>query len=158
MLFINYTIHASRDEVLEVLSDSNTVVEAERFDTSKGKPKVHLGRKDDSLKMYCEMTGRATRDRDYRFGGTRFIGKITEKEGVTAIRGIIWTAPLYHLVLILLFAYFIYRCISLGAISVVPICLLIFDIFMFMDEFKKQGIIKRYIFRSLKIVYKRKNP
>ena len=155
MVFVNYTINASKEEVLGALSDSNTVVEAERFDTSRGVPKVHIKQKDDTVRMFCEMTGRPTRDRDFRYSGTRFFGRITEKNGVTAVRGVIWTAPLYHLVLAGLFVYFIFRCISLGAISVVPICLLIFDLFMFSDEFRKQRVIKRYIFRALKITYKR---
>ena len=40
----------------------------------------------------------------------------------------------------------------------VPIILFFFSIFMFKDEFRKQGIIKRYIFRSLKLTYLDKNP
>ena len=154
MLIVNHKIHAPCEKVLAVLGDSATVVAQERLATEKGVPKLHYNLKGDNLKMFCEMTGRPTRDRDFRYGGTRFVGRITERDGVTAIRGVIWTAPLCHFAMIVLFAYFIYRCISLGGISVVPLCILTFDIFMFLDEFKKQGIIKRYIFRALKIVYR----
>ena len=158
MLIVNHKIRAPRETVLQTLADSKTVVAEERLATEKGTPKLHHQLKGDSLKMFCEMTGRPTRDRDYRYGGTRFIGRITERDGVTAIRGVIWTAPLCHLVLLVLFAYFIFKCISMGAFSIVPVCILVFDIFMFLDEFKKQGIIKRYIFRALKIVYRESHP
>ena len=157
MTFVNYKIGATREEVKSTLFNNNLVVEAENYDTSKGKPKMHFKEKGDRVKIKCEMTGRPTKDNGF-LEGTYFIGKIKEIEGGTKIRGVILTAPIYHLVFIILFAFSILQCIKVGGISPIPIILVIFDIFMFYGEFKKQGIIKRYIFRALKIVYKNKSP
>lgn len=157
MLFINYKINAPVDEVTASLEDCNTIVDREKLETSKGRPKIHFTQKAGKLKMQCEMTNTATRDRDFKLG-TAFHGKITEENGVTHIIGIVLTAPIYHLVLLCFFAYFIYLCVSMGGFSVVPICLLVFDVFMFWREFKKQGIIKRYIFGALRLTYRKLNP
>ena len=157
MLIVNYKITASRDEVMESLADNNTVVEEEKFDTSLGKPRIHIKTSGERIRMLCEIVDAPTKDRDFKLG-TSFLGRIKECDGITKISGIIVTAPIYHLVLLILFAYFIYKCISLGGFSIIPVCLLAFDVFMFWREFKKQGIIKRYIFRALKITYKKKNP
>ena len=154
MLFVNYKIHADRDTVMSVLRDNNLVVEEENYDTSNGKPKMHIKEKGGRVKIKCEMTGRPTKDNGF-LEGTYFLGKVREKNGVSKVSGIILTAPIYHFIFLCLFGFFIFRCISLGAISAIPIILVIFDVFMFYGEFKKQSLIKRYIFRALKIVFKR---
>ncbi len=155
MLFVNYKINAPRESLIEILEDSNLVVESEKFDTSRGKPKIHVKRKgDDTLKLKCEMTERPTKDNGF-LEGTYFIGKLREREGVSTLRGIILTAPIYHVIFLVLFAFFIYQCIALGGFSPIPIILVVFDAFMFKDEFRKQGIIKKYIFRAFKITYAR---
>ncbi len=156
MLFVNYEIGAGREELLSVLRDNNLVVEAENYDTSKGKPKMHVKEKGERLKIKCEMTERPTKDNGF-LEGTYFIGKVGEKDGVSRIRGVILTAPIYHMIFLLLFAFFIIQCINLGGISPMPIILVMFDVVMFYGEFKKQSLIKRYIFRALKIVYKQKS-
>ncbi len=157
MLFVNYKINAPKDEVLASLADNNTVCSEEKFDTSNGRPLIHMKNSVNRLSLTCEIVDGASRDRDFKLG-TRFLGSIKETGGVTKIGGVILTAPIYHLVLLAMFAFFIYKCITLGGFSIIPICLLVFDVFMFWREFKKQGIIKRYIFRALKITYQRLNP
>lgn len=157
MLFVKYDIHATAEEVLESLKDNDAIIEAEKLDVSSGKPRLHIKRDGERLRLQCEVVDGATRDRDFKLG-TTFHGKIFERDGTTTIKGVILTAPIYHLILLILFGYFIYQCISLSGISVVPICLVIFDVVMFWREFKKQGIIKRFIFRALKITYQKKNP
>ena len=152
MIFINYKIDAPREDVLSYLRDSNAVCEQEKFDTSRGTPRVHVDLRDEKLKLVCEMLDAPTKDRDFKMG-TVFRGRIFQRGETTFIKGAIFTAPIYHAFLIILFAYFIYRCILLKGISLVPICILIFDVFMFWGEFKKQSIIKRYIFRALKMTY-----
>ena len=154
MLFINYDIHASKDNVLESLYENDLIVAQEKYDTKSGIPKMSVKQNGDKIKITCEYTGRATKDNAF-LEGTYFVGKLTESGGVTALKGIVLTAPIYHAVLAIIFGLFIYRCISLGGISPVPIILLIFSTFMFREEFKKQGIIKRYIFRAFKNTYKR---
>ena len=153
MLFVNYKMNAKKDMLLGVMKNSERVVSEENFDLSRGTPKMHLKEKGDTLKIKCEMTGRPTKDNGF-LEGTYFKGSVKEKNGVTIVKGIILTAPIYHFLLLLIFSYFVYLCFSLGGFSVVPVILLIFDIFMFKDEFRKQGMIKRYIFRSLKITYR----
>jgi len=152
MLFLNYGINASKEDVLAHLLDNERLITEEKFDTSNGKPKLHLRQNGDKLGIGCEMTGRATKDNGF-LEGTYFRGRIIERDGRTTVKGIILTAPIYHFIILLLFAFFIYRCISLGGISVIPIILVIFDVFMFLGEFKKQGIIKRFIFRAFKLTY-----
>ncbi len=152
MLFVNYKIHASREEVMNCIRDEASVTKAEKYDTSRGVPKFHIKEKKDYIKISCEFIGRATKDNGF-LEGTYFIGKLTERNNESKLRGIILTAPIYHSIFLMLVIYFIYQCFSLGGISVVPIMLIIFNIFMFKDEFRKQGLIKRYIFRSLKITY-----
>ncbi len=153
MLFVNYKLNAPKESVSTVLRDSNLVVEAERFDTRRGTPRLHVqDKKNDWIKIKCEMTGRPTKDNGF-LEGTYFFGKLAEKKGVTSIRGIILTAPIYHFLFLLMFAFFIYQCISVGGFSPIPIILVLFDAYMFKDEFRKQGIIKRYIFRTMKIVF-----
>lgn len=149
MLFINYDIHASREALINSLGENDLIVEQEKYDTTRGTPKIHIKEKGERLKITCEFTGRATKDNAF-LEGTYFIGKLIEADGVTRIKGIILTAPIYHTILLIIFALFIYQCISIGGFSPVPIILLIFSLFMFRDEFKKQKIIKRYIFRAFK--------
>ena len=157
MLFVNYKIGATRGEVMNAIRDDVLVVNEEKFDTSRGKPKIHVKEKGERLKLSCEMTERATKDNGF-LEGTYFRGSVKERDGVTAVKGIIVTAPIYHLILLALTVLFVLQCIHLGGISLTPILLLIFSLIMFKDEFRKQGIIKRYIFRALKITYARKNP
>ncbi len=142
---------------MSVLRDSNRVVSEERFECPKGTPNITLKERGSRVKMKCQMIGGPTRDNGF-LEGTYFWGSVKERVGVTSVRGVIVTAPIYHLIIIALIALLIVQCIRIGGINVFPIILVIFSIFMFKDEFKKQGIIKRYIFRALKITYANKNP
>ena len=110
----------------------------------------------EKIKIKCEYKGRARKDNGF-LEGTYFFGRFYEKNGVTFMKGIILTAPIYHTVLLLLFAFFIYRCIALRGFSIIPISLVLFSVFMFFEEFKKQGIIKKYIFRAFKNTFLRLN-
>ncbi len=157
MLFINYDIGATRDEVMSAMRDNALVVSEENYDTSYGKPRFHVKEKGEGITVRCEMTERSTKDNGF-LEGTYFKGRVTEQDGKTAVKGIIVTAPIYHLILFALTVFFIVQCFIVGGISPVPIIMLVFSVFMFKDEYKKQSLIKRYIFRALKITYARKNP
>ena len=133
------------------------IIEAEKLDVSNGKPKLHVKKKGESLTIKCELTERATKDNAF-LEGTYFKGRITERDGVTAVKGIILTAPIYHLFLIALTVFFIARCIALGGFAPTPVVLIGFSLLMFRGEFKKQGIIKHFIFRALKMTYAELNP
>lgn len=154
MLFVNYDIHSSKESVKFSLSENDKIVDDEKFDTSKGYPKIHIRENGERVKIKCEFVGRAKKDNGF-LEGTYFVGRFYEKDEITHMKGIILTAPIYHTILALLFAFFVYRCFALGGISLVPICLVIFSVFMFYDEFKKQNIIKRYIFRAFKNTFLR---
>lgn len=156
MKFVNYDIHASLDSFTASLEQGDLIREQEKFDTSRGVPKIHIKQNGEKIKITCEYTGRATKDNAF-LEGTYFVGRLTNADGVSRLRGVILTAPIYHAVLAILFAFFIYKCITIGGFSPVPILLLIFSLFMFRDEFKKQGIIKRYIFRAFKNTFAKVN-
>lgn len=150
MKFVSYDIHAPRTEVLTSLRDNDKIVEQEKFDSSRGVPRIHIKEKEkDKIKITCEYTGRATKDNGF-LEGTYFLGRLTETDGVTKLKGVILTAPIYHSILAIIFVFFILQCISIGGFSPAPIILLVFSIFMFKDEFRKQSIIKRYVFRAFK--------
>ena len=86
------------------------------------------------------------------------MGKLFSWGNEVALRGLIVTAPIYHLIIAALFAFFVSQCIIKGGFTPVPIILLIFSFFMFKDEFKKQSMIKKYIFRAFKNTYHKLNP
>ena len=154
MIIVNYKIHTSKDEVMSSIRDEFAVCEAEKFDNTNGTPKFHIKENGDKIKISCEFIGRASKDNGF-LEGTYFIGKVREADGVSSVKGVILTAPIYHSIFLALVIFFIYQCITIGGISVVPIILIIFNVFMFRDEFRKQGLIKRYLFRSMKNTFAR---
>lgn len=153
MLFVNFDIEAQKDLLLSKILDNDAVVSAENYDTTNGKPKMHIKNKAERLKIKCEMTERSTKDNGF-IEGTFFFGSIKEKGGRTKVSGIILTEPIYHLIFILLLGIVIYRAIVMVAIPITAIFLVLFDLMMFRGEFKKQSLIKRYIFRAFKLTYK----
>ena len=153
MQFINIVYPASRDEVINMLSDNERVNKNVRFDESKGKPFVRiLENPNGKIKISCQRVGGPTRDNGF-IQGTTFKGRLVEKNGETRLKGVIITEPIYHLIFIALIAVFIIQCFKFRGFSVVPPILLLFDIFMFKNEFKKQGIIKRYLLRAARRFY-----
>lgn len=135
------------------LTNNNLIVSEEKYDTEKGTPKFTVKEKGDSLRIRCEMTGRHTKDNGF-LEGTYFAGRIKEADGRVELKGIILTAPIYHFIVFALIVLLIYQCFAIGGINIVPILLFCFSLFMFKDEFAKQELIKRYIFRALKITYR----
>ena len=157
MKFINYKIHATVDDVREALCDGDLISSQENFESAKGTPRFHVKEKKGKFKIKCEYTGGATKDNGF-LEGTYFVGRLFQRKEQAILRGIILTAPIYHTVVILLFAFFVVQCIVKRGFTPVPIILLIFSLFMFKDEFKKQGIIKKYIFRAFKNTFVKLNP
>ena len=134
---------------MSVLADSELVNGKVLFDEKRGKPFMSVREKGKRVYITCRMMGGATKDNGY-IVGTYFVGKITEKDGVTSVRGLTLTSPLFHLLLFALAVFYVYRCISLGGFNPIPLILFLFSIFMFKDEYKKQGIIKRYVARAIR--------
>ena len=155
MKFIKKTVSASKEEVLNMLSDNERVNERVRFDEKDGTPHMTVKEKKGRVIITCEMLGRPTKDNEYGYlVGTYFSGRITEKDGVTTLRGTILTAPIYHSVMITLVALVIIQAIIAGAITPVPIFAVLFELVLFSREFKKQGYIYRYINRAFKRLVK----
>lgn len=151
MKFINLRTPLPKDKLVKLLSDNEFVNNGVKFDEKLGKPRMHLKDKGDGkIRITCELTGRPTRDDSFFLLGTYFKGKITETDEGTVIKGHITTAPIYHLVWILLVLAFVAQCIRLGGFSIVPICLIAINLFMFWNEYKKQGLIDRYIKRAIR--------
>ena len=147
MHFINLEFPSGKDEVISHISDNEYVNRNVRFEDGGVKPLMKVKEKNGKIKITCEMLGKPTKDNGFLVG-TYFSGRLSEKDGVTRLKGIITTAPVYHLVMLAFIAVFIYQCIRLGGFSVVPILLVVFSLFMFKDEFKTQGYIKRYLYRA----------
>ena len=156
MKFIKLESSAAREELLSMLSDNDRVNKNVVFDDKKGTPHMHVKESGGKIKIKCEYIGGATKDNAF-IDGTRFLGKITEKNGKTEIKGVITTALIFHLMLAVMVAVFVAVCIAKRGFNVVPICLIVFDVFMYKDEFKKQGIIERYLARAVKRLEKEKN-
>lgn len=157
MTFVNYDIHASREQVLLSLKENDLIVEQEKLASKKGIPRIHIFEKgSNKLKITCEYIGGQSKDNAF-LEGTYFIGRLIEKNDVAIIKGIILTAPIYHSIIALLLAFFVYQCISVGGFTPVPIIAFFFSIYMYWYEFKKQKIIKKYIFRALKNTFAKIN-
>ena len=146
MKFVNVSAE-SREALIEALGSGDKVNAGVKFDEKLGKPVFKLKVKGNTIRISAEYVGGGSKDNGFLVG-TYFVGKLSEREGRVRLRGAVTTAPVYHLGMLLLFAYFIYKCISLGGFSPVPIILLGFSILIFKDEFRKQGLIKRFIERA----------
>ena len=149
MKLIKLESSATKEELLAMLSDNDRVNKNVRLDDKRGTPFMHVKESSGKLKIKCEYIGGATKDNAF-IDGTRFSGRITEKNGKTEIKGVITTALVFHLILAAFFLAFIGVCIARRGFSIVPVCLIVFDIFMYKDEFKKQGLIERYLMRAVK--------
>lgn len=150
MKLLNIKTPYSREQLMQLLSDNDFVNSGVKFDEKLGKPMMHLKEKNGKLRITCELTGRASKDDSFFLLGTYFKGTVTECEDGSLLKGYITTAPIYHLVWFGLVVLFILQCFKLGGFSVVPICLVIINLFMFWNEYKKQGLIERYILRALR--------
>lgn len=149
MKLIKLSSNIARNELLELIKDSDRVNDKVKFDESKGKPRIHVKEKKDWLRIKCEMIGGPTKDNGF-LEGTYFVGKLTEKDGTSRLSGVILTAPIYHAVLAAILVLYVIRCISLKAFNPVPIILLLFSLMMFRSEFEKQGTIARYLARAFR--------
>ena len=136
-------------EVLAMLGDNERVNRGVSFGGDGSVPLMRLTEKGGRVRILCERIGGASRDNGFLVG-TYFTGRITEKEGRTTLSGVVLTAPIYHMILFALFAFFIVQCVVRQAFSPLPICLVVFDLFLFWKEFQKQGDIARYIARAFR--------
>ena len=139
----------SRDHLLSVIENSELVNDKVKFDENKGRPRMIVKTNGDRIRIKCEMIGGPTKDNGF-LEGTYFVGKLTENDGKTTLKGVVLTAPIYHTILALILMIYVYRCITLVAFNPVPIILLIFSLMLFRSEFEKQGTIERYLARAFR--------
>ena len=158
MKIVDHTFDCTRAELASVLSDSKMVNDKVKFDKKLGTPVIHYLEKGEKTILKCEYQDRPTKDDGFIYG-TRFVGRITDLDGGCHIKGVILTEPIYHVIFFILFAVLTVQGILVGGIGgfSVPICLVIFEVFMYKDEFKKQGIIDRYIIRAYKRLKEKQN-
>lgn len=157
MKFVNYKIGATKEEVMTSLRDNGIIADDEAFRTKKGRANMTVREKGNSIKIKCRMIDGPSKDNAF-LEGTTFWGSVKERDGVTCVKGIILTAPIFHSVLISLMVLLIIQCIRLGGINPVPIILFIFSIFIYKDEYKKQGMIKGFIYKALRATFMKKHP
>lgn len=149
MKFVSLKSAAARDNIIYALGNSEKVNEHVRFDDKRGRPVMKLKKRGKTLFMSCEMIGGPSKDNGFLVG-TFFLGRLSERGGECRIRGVLMTAPIYHLALIAFCVYFIIQSFVVGGITLVPVILSLFSLFLFKDEFRKQGIIKRFIYRAVR--------
>lgn len=136
-----------KDRLLSLLSDNDYVNEKVKFFEDNRYPRVSVKEKGERIKIGCEIMGGAKKDNAF-LEGTHLFGCIRDNGESVTLKGVILTAPIYHTILLIFMAIFIGQCFYFGGFSVVPICLLIFSLFMFKDEFKKQRLIYNYVMRA----------
>ncbi len=150
MKIIKIHTTASRAELLEMLGNNEATNKNVVFNDKRGTPVMKLTEKGKRIIITCEFVGGPTKDNGFFAGTTKFSGTVSEYENGCVISGTVLTAPIFHAFLFLLLAVSVVMCIVMKAFNVVPICLVAFDIVMHLDEFRKQGIISRYIARAVK--------
>lgn len=156
MKIINQKAQCDKGALLAALADSESTNRNVRFDERRGKPTIFMTEKGERIRLTCKYIGGNTVDNGF-IVGTYFTGRVTEKNGVSSVRGILWTAPIFHLILIAMLVAFIIMCIYRQGFSIIPLCAVAFDIVLFWNEFAKQGIISRYIARAAKRAEAEKN-
>jgi len=152
MKIINIKTDRSQAELLAIIRDNDRVNRGVRFaDKKGGKPFMHVKEKEGRVSIRCEMVGRPTKDNAFLIG-TRFYGRIKEKDGITTLKGITVTSPIYHVFVLLLMVFLVVHSIVNKTIGSIPIMVfaIAFEFMFFYDELKKQGYIERYLYRAQK--------
>lgn len=150
MKLINYKTAAPREELLSLIKDSNRVNEKVKFDEKRGRPQMFVKERKKSLTVTCRYIGGNSRDDGFIIG-TFFWGRLTEKNGVTHLSGIILTAPLFYAAILGLLVYSIIADIMKGGFNPVAVIIAAFSYLMFRPEFQKQGVIARYLYRAVRM-------
>lgn len=151
MRLVKLTTAKSREELMKMLMSQELVNARVRFDERYGKPVMKIKEKGDRIRVTCEMVGGPSKDNGFLIG-TSFWGRVKETGDGVTLRGVITTSPIYHAVLLILTVFYVLRCIQLGGFNPVPLVLLVFSYFLFRREYKKQGMIQRYLARAVRML------
>ena len=149
MKLVNVKTTASKDALLRAIGSSEEVNRGVKFDEDRGRPLMKLKNKEGSstLSVTCEMIGGKSKDNGFIIG-TFFFGRITEKNGETRLSGMILTDPIFHLLVIAFCIYCLVQSFILKGFTPMPIFIILFTVMIFRDEYKKQGMIERYLKRA----------
>ena len=150
MKLVNYKTTAKREQLLSLIKDSNRVNEKVKFDDKLGRPQMFVKERKNSITVTCRYVGGNSRDDGFIIG-TFFWGRIVEKNGETRLNGVILTAPLFYAAILGLLVYSIIRGIALGGFNPIALILAVASYLMFRGEFKKQGVIERYLHRAIRM-------
>ena len=150
MKLVNYKTTAKREQLLSLIKDSNRVNEKVKFDDKLGRPQMFVKERKNSITVTCRYVGGSSRDDGFIIG-TFFWGRIVEKNGETRLNGVILTAPLFYAAILGLLVYSIIRGIALGGFNPIALILAVASYLMFRGEFKKQGVIERYLHRAIRM-------
>ena len=150
MKLVNYKTTAKREQLLSLIKDSNRVNEKVKFDDKLGRPQMFVKERKNSITVTCRYVGGSSRDDGFIIG-TFFWGRLVEKNGETRLNGIILTAPLFYAAILGLLVYSIVRGIALGGFNPIALILAVASYLMFRGEFKKQGVIERYLHRAIRM-------
>ena len=150
MKLINYKTTTPSEELLSMIKDSNRVNEKVKFDDKLGRPQMFVKERKNSITVTCRYVGGSSRDDGFIIG-TFFWGRIVEKNGETRLNGVILTAPLFYAAILGLLVYSIIRGIALGGFNPIALILAVASYLMFRGEFKKQGVIERYLHRAIRM-------
>ena len=156
MKLINYKTTTPSEALLSMIKDSKRVNEKVKFDDKLGRPQMFVKEQKNSLTVTCRYVGGNTRDDGFIIG-TFFWGRLTEKNGITRLSGIILTAPIFYAAILGLLVYSIISSINYSivhegfAFDPIAIIFAVFSYLMFRQEFKKQGIISRYLYRAIRM-------
>ena len=150
MKLVNYKTTAKREQLLSLIKDSNRVNEKVKFDDKLGRPQMFVKERKNSITVTCRYVGGSSRDDGFIIG-TFFWGRIVEKNGETRLNGVTLTAPLFYAAILGLLVYSIVRGIALGGFNPIALILAVASYLMFRGEFKKQGVIERYLHRAIRM-------
>ena len=150
MKLVNYKTTAKREQLLSLIKDSNRVNEKVKFDDKLGRPQMFVKERKNSITVTCRYVGGSSRDDGFIIG-TFFWGRIVEKNGETRLNGVTLTAPLFYAAILGLLVYSIIRGIALGGFNPIALILAVASYLMFRGEFKKQGVIERYLHRAIRM-------
>ena len=148
MKFVKLESKMKRDELIGLIKNHELVNDKVRFDGKAGKPTMFVKETKRGIRVKCQYVDGAIKDSGF-LEGTYFIGRVTDAVNGSVINGMIVTAPIYHSILAIIMGLFVYQCIYIGGFNPVPIIWLAFSVLMFRSEFEKQGVIERYLKRSV---------
>ena len=150
MRFVSLSGDTTSDRLHSAIDNAERVNAGVKFPDGQGRPVMHRKPLGGLTYISCEMVGGSGGKDNGFLIGTFFLGRISEKNGRTRLGGVILTAPIYHLALIAFCIYFLVQSFVVGGITLMPLILVVFTYFLYRSEYKKQGVISRFLRRAMR--------